>query len=230
MLPLSDSTGALKSLFHGLDYSDKAMYGEAADVYQQALSHDPGLIIARNALLELQELNLAKVAPLPHLIPQAVMPDTSPEEKGWSPSLSTKAVVGMGVGIAGIIGVMAISGSSDSGDDGDSSDSEDTDESNSGAPTASISTNSVSCSGDTVTFNFSEIMDMNSTSNIEISPSFETSQGWLDNDTYQVLWSLNDYCDNAASTITMSLDNFSSAEGVDLGGNTVFELEFQSTN
>ena len=231
MLPLSESTGALRSLFLGLDYSDKGMFSEAAENYEQALALDPGLIIARNALLELQDLKLAEVTPLPPLKPQAVLPDTAPEEEGWTPSLSTKAVVGMGVGIAGIIGIMAISGSSDSDDeDGDSTDPDDPDDTDPETPTATISTTNVSCAGDTVTFNFSESMDMNSAANVEVSPFFSTSQGWLDDDTYQVLWSLDDFCDNAPNTITMSLDNFSSDEGVDLGGTTVFELDFLSAN
>ena len=127
--------------------------------------------------------------------------------------------------------VETISGSSDSDDeDDDSSDPDDSDDNDPDTPTATISTTNVNCAGDTVTFNFSESMDMSSAANVEVSPFFATSQGWFDDDTYQVLWSLDDFCENAPSTITMSLENFSSDEGVDLGGTTVFELDFLSAN
>ena len=53
--PLSLSSAALLALFMGIDFSDKGMYTEAADMYSQALAEDPNLKIAQDSLQELKD-------------------------------------------------------------------------------------------------------------------------------------------------------------------------------
>jgi TolB-like protein len=56
--PLSISIEALLNFFKGIYNSDRENYREAAIFYEKALKEDPGLVIARDALQELQELGL----------------------------------------------------------------------------------------------------------------------------------------------------------------------------
>ncbi|MDL1980145.1 MAG: thrombospondin type 3 repeat-containing protein [Deltaproteobacteria bacterium] len=56
--PLSISIEALLNFFKGIYNSDRENYRKAAIFYEKALKEDPGLVIARDALQELQELGL----------------------------------------------------------------------------------------------------------------------------------------------------------------------------
>ena len=239
MAPLSESSPALAALFLGLDYSDNGEYARAADQYKQALAMDPNLEPAKEALDELVKLELTNVSPPPELKKQAKKPVEQPAAKTQTPpaqpeegGLSTGATIGIGVGIAALAGLAIAAGggggSSDGGDDGGNT-TDPTDDPGANQPVATIDTDSVVCAGDTVTFHFTESMNQ-AAGSVTISPSFTNDQGWLDHNSYQVLWSLDDYCTNAPTSITMTLVGFSSEEGASLGGTTSFNLEFLSSN
>lgn len=56
--PLSTSFRALEYLFTGVDYSDQGKYRLAREYYERAVKYDPGLTMAREAILEIMNLNL----------------------------------------------------------------------------------------------------------------------------------------------------------------------------
>lgn len=56
--PCSTDNAALMALFQGIDASDRGNYKEAAELYKKALKKDPGICIAKDALSELEMLNL----------------------------------------------------------------------------------------------------------------------------------------------------------------------------
>jgi TolB-like protein len=55
--PASTSMVALDSLFKGVDASDHGDYQKAADFYSEALKADPNIIVARDALSQLRDMN-----------------------------------------------------------------------------------------------------------------------------------------------------------------------------
>jgi TolB-like protein len=58
--PLSTNWAALMALFEGVDASDEQQFDTAAGAYERALSLDPKLFLARDALNELQSIGLVK--------------------------------------------------------------------------------------------------------------------------------------------------------------------------
>ena len=66
--PLSISTEALLNFFKGIHNSDRDDYRKAVIFYEKALKEDPGLGIARDALQELQELDLMPKKKRPSLL------------------------------------------------------------------------------------------------------------------------------------------------------------------
>lgn len=244
MIPLTTSASALMALFLATDKADNGQYAEATTLYKQALDQDPGLQPARSALLELQEKGLTKNLNLPPEPVKAKKPATTPSSNPAVPpaskpvasapkttqensGLSTGMKVGLGLGAVALVGVALAAGGGGGSSSSDDSSTGDTTSSSSDNPVASIDKTSVDCSGDTVTFRFTETMKT-STGSVSISPSFDSDQGWRDSKTYQIVWSLTDYCDNAPSAISMSLGGFSSAAGLALAGQSTFQLEFRS--
>ncbi len=240
MTPLSESSPALEALFLGLDYSDNGQYAMAADQYKQALAMDPNLVPAKDALDELEKMDLTNVSPPPELKKQAkkpaqqpavAVPPTSKPIPAGDEGLSTGTKIGIGVGVVALAGLaLAAGGGGGGGSSDDGGNGGDTpDPTNPNQPVATIDTDSVTCAGDTVTFHFTESMNQ-AAGSVTVSPSFTINQGWLDHNSYQVIWSLDDYCNNAPTSITMTLTGFSSEKGAALGGTTSFNLEFLSSN
>ena len=56
--PMSTNLRALEYLFAGVDYSDQGKYRLARTYFEQAIKHDPGLTMAREAIMELMHLNV----------------------------------------------------------------------------------------------------------------------------------------------------------------------------
>ena len=61
--PMSTSMRALECLFTGVAYSDQGKYRLAKTYYERAMTYDPGLAMARDALSELLHLNLTAKPP-----------------------------------------------------------------------------------------------------------------------------------------------------------------------
>jgi len=61
--PISASIPALMLLFRGIDASDHGNYTQAADLYEQALAKDPNLTPAKEALNEINTLELTSKEP-----------------------------------------------------------------------------------------------------------------------------------------------------------------------
>lgn len=56
--PFSTNLNALMALSRGIESSDRGDYRKAADYYEKALSLDPNIMVAREALQELRDLHL----------------------------------------------------------------------------------------------------------------------------------------------------------------------------
>jgi hypothetical protein len=102
--PLSTSVAALMLLFKGIDASDHGNYSQAAELYKEALSNDPQLSPAKEALKEINALNLSS-QPAPEAV-QAKPVNTGSE---GAPVASTAGsggflkytVIGLGIAAAG---------------------------------------------------------------------------------------------------------------------------------
>jgi TolB-like protein len=110
--PISTSIPALMLLFRGIDASDHGNYAKAADLYEQALTQDANLTPAKEALNEINALDLAsQTAETPsgqESAPEAV---SAPKKGG---GLLKWAAVGLGVAAAGAGGYfLATSGDDD---------------------------------------------------------------------------------------------------------------------
>ncbi len=198
--PLSTSTVALMSLFLGVEHSDKGQYTEAANMYQQALSEDPNLEMAKSALQELKGMGfstteeLATVADVP----------TNPPVEAEGSSVSTYVVVGLAVAAIGGAAI-ALSGSSSS-DDNRSSVLPPVDTT---APIASPSpdtSTTLNCEEGSISFSFSKSMTTSGTA--DISPSdFAGSQGWS-GDNYVISWTNDTSVCSAISSVQITLNGF----------------------
>ncbi|WP_163337210.1 CsgG/HfaB family protein [Desulfopila sp. IMCC35008] len=216
LVPLSLSTAALLALFLAVDYSDKGMYEKAAELYSEALAEDPGLELARESLVELQDMGLIARQDLP------VVEETVPAPTEGGSSMGT--IIGVGLGIAAIAGVAAIAGgSSSSSDDGGSTDQNTDTPSDSSLPTVSTSDENLKCYDDYVTFNFSESMNTNANYQVVPDQSVELSANWQTDSRLLVSPGDSTLCDTKGpDTLTLQLSGFSSLEGEALSGQTSF--------
>jgi len=222
-MPLSLSSAALLALFLGIDYSDKGMFGDAAKMYNRALTEDPGLKLAQDSLQELKNMGLISNKDISHVKPEA-------EEVVVESGSSWGTIIGVGLGLAAIGGAAALIGSSSSSDNNDDGDNlvipPDTIPVDPVpvSPTASPDKGSVSCSSDEVIFTFSQPMNTESGS-VSADPSISISSDWQSSQTYGVSWSgvydsLN--CGSTPLPLELTLSEFESEAGVALGGKTVF--------
>ncbi len=110
--PISTSIPALMLLFRGIDASDHGNYAQAADLYEQALTQDPNLTPAKEALNEINALDLAsQTAETPSGQETAPEVASAPKKGG---GLLKWTVVGIGVAAAGAGGYfLATSGDDD---------------------------------------------------------------------------------------------------------------------
>ncbi len=99
--PISTSIPALMLLFRGIDASDHGNYAQAADLYKQALSQDPNLTLAREALNEINMLDLASQAEAASGREATPAADSAPKKGG---GLLKWGAVGLGVVAAGVGG------------------------------------------------------------------------------------------------------------------------------
>lgn len=221
MIPLSTSATALLALFLGIEYSDTGRYEKAAEMYNEALSQDPGMELAHESLTELQNMGLVSDRTI----------TVSEEGAGAAAEGGSSmggTVLAIGLGLAAIGGAVALAGGSSGSDDGDSN-QETTPNTNPTAPLASTGHgDTIDCYGDSVTFSFSQPMNMNygsiSVSNIVSS---KLGQQWLEDEQYQITFGYTSDCyyyDGSATSLT--LENFRSADGVALGGTTVFNFTY----
>ncbi len=99
--PISASIPALMLLFKGIDASDHGNYTQAADLYEQALAKDPNLTPAKEALNEINTLELTSKSAE---TVQAEQPAPSPEPAvtaAKSGGLLKLTAIGLGVAAAG---------------------------------------------------------------------------------------------------------------------------------
>ncbi|MCI5121617.1 MAG: hypothetical protein D3908_10590 [Candidatus Electrothrix sp. AUS4] len=177
--PLSESTPALLALFLGIDYSDRGLYDMAAKMYQQALTEDPYLDLAQNALQELKDMGLVRN--------EEVAEQSEPSEPAAeSGGISTGTVIGIGIGLAAVgAGIYYAAEAID-------------DE----IPPTIVSytePDKNSCTGG-MTVTFSEPMKE---SYAVITPSgIKTDQSWINSETLKVSWSLT-----SSMTITVDISN-----------------------
>jgi hypothetical protein len=75
--PFSISFDALMALCEAIEASDLKQYDKAAGLYEKALRIDPGLVIAREALQELQTLGLISKGPSPRDLLRSMRDRTS---------------------------------------------------------------------------------------------------------------------------------------------------------
>lgn len=228
-MPFSLSSAALLALFLGIDYSDKGMYADAAQMYNRAITEDPGLQLAQESLQELKNMGLISNKDISRVEPE-------PEEVVAESSSGWGTAIGIGLGLAAIGGAAALIGSSgSSSDDNNTAPIDPVDPVTPEPPTASRNKTSVSCLGDSVYFSFSEAMNTSSGSVTISTGESGTSQGW-EGQTYQVIldaWVDDSICMNMVSEnqkVVMTLNNFISTSKVPLGGETqfTFDLTFGS--
>jgi len=235
-VPLTKSSAALLALFLGIDYSDKAMFRDAAKMYDRAIAEDPGLQLAQDSLQELKDMGLVSSEDLSRIEPE-------PEEIVAESGSGIGTVAAIGLGIAVIAGGAALLGSS-SGSDGKGDDnvtppddtvtdtpdvSVITPDPVQVTPTASSDKTSVECVSDEVIFSFSEPMNMKSGS-VTLSPStiHIDDQEWIDSQRYVVVIE-NGSADCSSilyntQTLFMTLNGFVSTAKVGLGGDPTFQF------
>ena len=227
--PISTSAVALMALFLGIDYSDRGMYANAANMYRQALDKDPNLQLAKDALQELKTLGLVSETTA---TPQST---TVAAESGSS--AGTVVAVGLGLAAVGAGVAVALGSSGGSSDDTGTppADNEPTNPTDTTAPTVSTSpqaNSQLSCSKGTLQFTFSEPMNT-ATGTVSVpSPSgwSLSSPSWSDDRTMTVSWSNSyDYCSSVyagqnESTVTFALSGFQDTNGNPLAEPTSFEF------
>ncbi|WP_339137072.1 MAG: CsgG/HfaB family protein [Candidatus Electrothrix sp. GW3-4] len=187
--PLSASTPALLALFLGIEYSDQGLYELAAKMYNQALTEDPYLEIAKDALQELKGMGLIRSEGEKMQEAEEAEPSEPAAESGGGISAGT--VVGIGLGLAAVgagvyYGVEAI---------------EDEIE---GVPPTIVNVDKPDIAGctDEMTVTFSEPMKE---AYAVISPSeitTQVTQSWTSSETLKVSWTVS-----SSLTITIDVSN-----------------------
>lgn len=228
--PLSASSAALLALFLAIDHSDKAQYGEAAKLYEQALFEDPNLEMARNALQELKGMGLTAVE---DVVIVEETPTVPAVEAGGS---SAGTVLGVVLGLAVVGGgvAYAVSGSSSDDDDGTTTPPEPTlPPIDTASPTVTSNPAAgsfVDCEDGSVVFSFSETMDQDSGSAYITPKDFADDGEWTGAQEYTVSWthSATGYCYEFSSDLTISLSNFKDETGNELTGSTQFSYDVSS--
>ncbi len=222
-MPLSLSSAALLALFLGIDYSDKGMYSDAAEMYNRAITEDPGLKLAQDSLQELNNMGLVSSEDISRVEPE-------PEEIAVESGSGWGTVAAVGLALAAIGGGAALLASS-SDDDEDNQDEvvvvpPEPEEPALVQPTASTETTSVQCLEDTVNFSFSASMNTDAGSVALSMSEFESSQGWDGDQNYYVSLGASEYdCDSLLSRkeeLRMTLNNFAASSRAALGGKTSF--------
>ena len=223
-MPLSMSSAALLALFLGVDYSDKAMFRDAAKMYERALAEDPGLQLAQDSLQELKDMGLVSSEDLSRIEPE---PEEIVAESGSG--MGTVAAVGLGIALiaGGAVLLASSSGSDDKDKDVDPVDPEPTINE---PPLASPNKATLSCLGDTIYFSFTEDMNTGFGSAVLSFSDPGSSQGW-EGQTYYVTtgaWVDDKTCATLVSdneTVQITLNNFISSAEVTLGGDTQFSFD-----
>ena len=230
-MPISMSSPALLALFLGIDYSDKAMFRDAARMYDRAIAEDPGLQLAQGSLQELKDMGLISREDISRVEPE-------PEEIVAESGSGMGTVAAVGLGIAVIAGGAVLLSSSSGSDDKDDANNDDivTDPPDVSiitpapvqtTPTASVDKNSVTCVSDEVIFSFSEPMNMES-GDVAVSPSTVQidRQGWIDSQRYGVTIENGSadcsYIVPNTKALVMTLSGFVSSSDVGLGGDSTF--------
>jgi TolB-like protein len=221
-VPSSASTTALLAFFLGIDHSDRGEYRQAAEMYTRALAEDPTLDLAREALQELEDLNLLAVAVE---APAAEEPKPIPPPQGKS-EMSTGMKTGLAVAaVAGGVALLAAAGGGGGGG-GDDTPPPPANEN----PTVAIDQTDVTCGADAVVFTFSEPMDTRFGYAESNDSSFTVNGSWLDVQHYRASWSgLDTFCSDtdAPESVRLTLTNFQAEDGAPLSGQTSFTLEFE---
>lgn len=230
--PISASTAALLALFLAIDHSDKAQYGEAAKLYEQALFEDPNLDIARNALQELKGMGLTAVE-------DAVIPEetsTVPAVEAEGTSAGTVIAVALGVAVVGGGIAFALSGS-DSDDEGGGDTTPPPEPplppTDTASPTVTpnpAAGSFVDCEDGSIVFSFSETMDQDSGRAYVTPKDFADGGSWTGSQQYTVSWThdATGYCYDFSSQMTISLSNFQDEAGNELTGSTQFTYDVSS--
>jgi TolB-like protein len=229
-MPISMSSPALLALFLGIDYSDKAMFRDAAKMYDRAIAEDPGLQLAQDSLQELKDMGLISREDISRVEPE---PEEIVAESGSG--MGTVAAVGLGIAViaGGAVLLGSSLGSDDKGDDNNDDSVTPPDDIVTDpvqvAPTASPDKTSVECEADEVIFSFSEPMNMKSGS-VSLSPSTVQidDQEWIDSQRYVVVIE-NGSTDcssilSSTQTLFMTLNSFVSSAKVGLGGDPTFQF------
>lgn len=226
-MPFSLSSAALLALFLGIDYSDKGMYTDAAQMYNRAMAEDPGLQLAQDFLQELKNMGLISNEDISRVEPK---PEEAVAESG--PGWGT--VVGVALGLAAIGGAAALIGSSGSSSDDNTVDPVDpidpidpVDPVDPDPPIASTDKSSVTCVSDEVVFSFSEPMNTKS-GHVTLSPSSVhiDGQGWSGQNYHVIIENGTSECISIfyeTNTLIMTLNGFVSSAGAGLV-NTNFEF------
>ncbi len=227
--PISTSIPALMLLFKGIDASDHGQYAKAADLYEQALVKDPNLTPAKDALSEINALDLAsqsaKTAPGKEAAPEIA---SAPKKSG---GLLKYAVVGLGVAAAGAGGYYLATADDD--DDDEDDEEEVLPPADTIRPTVTRTNprpgNMISCSGGNIEFHFSEAMYPSvGAASADDSGWVISSTEWTDgNQTLVLYWDnseSNSACDSYShgSSVTFTLSGYTDIAGNALDGETRF--------
>ncbi len=218
-VPASASTPALLALSLGIDHSDNGRYHEAAEMYTRALAEDPTLEAARTALQELTDLELLVADAPPEAAPVQREPEPLPPVADTEMSDGMKIGLGVAAVAAGIAVVAAVGSGGSSGGGGAEPPPPE-------APTVNVNKTSATCLEDTVVFSFSAPMNTQFGYADSDSAAFSIDGSWLDVQNFRVSWSDQQaFCDTSPTSVTISLRNFQSEEGVALGGQRDFTIQ-----
>ncbi len=237
--PISTSVPALLLLFKGIDASDHGNYSEAAKLYEQALTKDPNLTPAREALNEIKALDLTSQSVE---ATQAEQPASGTNAATVTPKKSGGflkwTAVGLGVVAVGAGGYFAATAINDSNDDNADEPEPPPEEPVDTTRPVITRTNpragtEINCTSGSIEFHFSEAMNTlvgavsadDSNNNWTIS-----GQEWTDGDQTLIMrWDnsegTSDVCDYYTMNekpVTFILSGFTDVAGNILDGETHF--------
>ncbi|MCW5209324.1 hypothetical protein VU10_03865, partial [Desulfobulbus sp. US1] len=217
------------ALFVGIGYSDKGLYAQAAEMYKQALTEDPYMEMAKNALQELKGMGLTSTEETAAIDEPSSSP---PVEEGGS---SVGTVIGVGLALAAVGGgaVYLLGQEDDDEADPPVDDDDETENPPVERPTVTAIpfATPLSCVQGGIRFQFSRDMDT-SVGQVDInSPSGFDANGSWDGD-YYFSWNQNDRwckvnCGGDCPSITVTLTDFQDTDGNALSGTTTFSYDME---
>jgi TolB-like protein len=234
--PISTSIPALMLLFMGIDASDHGNYSQAADLYEQALSKDPNLTTAKEALNEINTLELTSQSADTAATEQAAGAKDAVAAPKKSGGLLKWTAVGLGVVAVGAGGYF-VATELNNDDEKDEEELPPEPPVDTTPPTVTRtnprSGTDIECESGNIEFHFSEAMiPFSGSPSVDIDSWNITSLRWTDNDQTLIVEWENDssvcFTEGESTPIpisgpvTFELIGFTDLEGIALGGETRF--------